>query len=118
MLDDNQKHTCRICKSEDLVTVLSDLTTRLGEVYSLRQCRACSFISTSPLPAIEKLSQYYDQDYWLAGSGKTSKLLTCFYAKRMAGIIKTIKCHLFLAFVSNHKCKALVGVDLICLHLI
>jgi SAM-dependent methyltransferase len=93
MLDDNQKHTCRICKSEDLVTVLSDLTTRLGEVYSLRQCRACSFISTSPLPSIEKLSQYYDQDYWLAGSGKTSKLLTCFYAKRMAGIIKTIKQH-------------------------
>ncbi|MBT8363717.1 MAG: class I SAM-dependent methyltransferase [Deltaproteobacteria bacterium] len=91
MLDDSQKDRCRICNSDDLVTILSDLTTRLGEVYSLSQCRACSFISTSPLPSFENLRQYYDQDYWLGGNGKTSKLLTRYYAIRMAGTIKNLK---------------------------
>ena len=91
MPDEYQKDTCRICNSDDLVTLLSDLTTNLGEVYGLSQCRACSFISTSPLPSFDHLAQYYNEDYWLRGNAKSSRLLTRFYAIRMRGIIKTIK---------------------------
>jgi SAM-dependent methyltransferase len=91
MPQESQKDTCRICNSDDLVTLLSDLTTRLGEVYSLSLCRDCSFIGTSPLPSFDNLKQYYNEDYWLQGNGKTSKLLTRFYAIRMRGIIKNIK---------------------------
>jgi SAM-dependent methyltransferase len=91
MFSDNRKDTCRICNSDDLVTRLSDLKTDLAEVYRLSQCRTCSFISTSPMPSLETLRQYYDQDYWLPGNGRTSKLLTRLYAIRMAGIIKDIR---------------------------
>ena len=91
MSDSNRKEHCRICNSDKLVTALSGLKTNLGEVYSLSQCRACTFISTSPIPSRDTLRQYYDHDYWLPGHAQASKLLTRFYAMRMAGIIKDIK---------------------------
>jgi 2-polyprenyl-3-methyl-5-hydroxy-6-metoxy-1,4-benzoquinol methylase len=82
---------CRICKSTEMTPILSGLQTRLGEVYSLMQCKTCSFISTHPLPGPNVLKQYYDQDYWQNSGGKTGGLLDLFYKLRMHGIIKALK---------------------------
>lgn len=82
---------CRICNSTELTPILSGLQTRLGEVYSLIQCKACTFISTHPLPGPGVLKKYYDQDYWQGSGGKTGSLLDTFFKLRMHGIIKTIK---------------------------
>ena len=79
--------SCRICNGSELAPILSGLQTRLGEVYSLKQCKECAFISTHPLPGPKVLKQYYDQDYWQNPGG----LLDTFYKLRMRGIIKAIK---------------------------
>lgn len=82
---------CRICKNTEMKPILSGLQTRLGEVYSLVQCKTCAFISTHPLPDTNSLKKYYDQDYWQNSAGKIHGLLDMFYKLRMHGIIKAIK---------------------------
>ena len=91
MTSKNQTENCRICNSNLSTNILTDLQTRLDEVYSLKQCQICSFVSTSPLPSADKLAQYYDQDYWQRDNNKTAKLLTFFYSLRMSGIILNLK---------------------------
>ena len=82
---------CRICNSTEMTLILSGLQTRLGEMYSLRQCKACAFITTHPLPRPGVLKQYYSRDYWQHCNSKTAGLLDTLYKLRMLGIIKTIK---------------------------
>ena len=91
MIEQNQTELCRVCNSNLSTNILTDLKTRLGEVYSLKQCRLCSFVTTSPLPSAETLSQYYDQDYWQRGNSKTAKLLAYFYSLRLSGITSNLK---------------------------
>jgi len=74
-----------------LITILSDFKTRLGEVYSLKQCSVCSFMSIDPLPSAEKLGEYYSQDYWQRYDGMIGSLLTTLYRLRISGIIKDIQ---------------------------
>ena len=90
-LNDSPKKWCRLCNSDDQVTIQSDIKTRLGEIYSLIQCRACSFVTIAPLPSPDNLKRYYNRHYWSHGNGETSRLLGRFYAVRMARIIKHIK---------------------------
>ena len=84
-------NNCRICNSKEMMPILSGLQTRLGEVYSLVQCKECDFISTHPVPDPNQLKRYYDQDYWQNCRNKTGGLLEAFYKLRMNGTIKTIK---------------------------
>ena len=87
----NHSDCCRICGNSSLITILSDIRTKLGEVYSLVQCGECSFVSTHPLPSAEELKKYYDQDYWQRSTKTTGNLLNLFYKLRMSGIINDIK---------------------------
>lgn len=91
MLHENQTDVCRICKSSLSVSVLSDLKTGSGEVYSLKPCPKCSFVSISPLPSVDILRRYYDQDYWQRYNNNTAKLLTRLHSLRVSKIIKNIK---------------------------
>ena len=91
MSNENPADNCRICGSSLSVTILSDFKTRLGEIYGLKQCKVCSFVSTDPLPSVEKLGQYYDQDYWQPGNGRTGSLLNLLYKFRMSGILSDLK---------------------------
>ena len=83
--------TCRICNHRPLATVLSGIQSQFGEIYSLKQCKVCSFVSTSPLPSAETLKKYYGQDYWQPFNGKTAKLLSFFYKLRMLSVLRNIK---------------------------
>ena len=91
MGNENPADNCRICNSSVSVTILSDLKTRRGEIYGLKKCKVCSFVSTDPLPSAEELGQYYDQDYWQHGKGRTGSLLTLLYKLRMSGILSDLK---------------------------
>jgi SAM-dependent methyltransferase len=82
---------CRLCNSTEMALILSGLQTRLGEMYSLKKCKTCAFITTHPLPKPRVLKLYYDRDYWQPHGGKTAGLLDTLYKLRMLGIIKTIK---------------------------
>jgi SAM-dependent methyltransferase len=91
MINKDQTENCRICNSHLSTDILSNLKTELGGVYSLKQCRICSFVSTSPLPSAGTLAQYYARNYWQRDNSKTAKLLTFFYSRRMSGIILNLK---------------------------
>ncbi|MGB5747171.1 MAG: class I SAM-dependent methyltransferase [Desulfobacterales bacterium] len=91
MINKNYSENCRICDSNLTACILSDLKTKLGEVYCLTQCQICSFVSTTPAPSADRLAQYYDQDYWQRDNSKTAKLLNLFYLLRMSGIILNLK---------------------------
>ena len=91
MSNENPADKCRLCNSSVPATILSDFKTRMGEIYSLKQCSACSFVSTDPLPSAEELKRYYDQDYWQPGKGRTDSLLKLLYKFRMSGIISDLK---------------------------
>ena len=91
MINKSQTESCRICNSSLLVEILSDLNTRLGEVYSLKKCQTCSFVGTSPLPTADRLAQYYNWDYWQGNKSNATKLLTLFYSLRMSGVILNLK---------------------------
>ena len=91
MSGENPSDDCRICGSGFSTTLISDLKTRLGETYSLKQCNACSFVRTDPMPSAEKLAQYYDQNYWQTGSESAGRLRNLLYEFRMSGIISDLK---------------------------
>jgi SAM-dependent methyltransferase len=91
MSNENPADNCRICNSSLSVTILSDLKTGMGEIYGLKQCKVCSFVSTDPLPSAEELGQYYNQDYWQHGDGRTGRLLNLLFKFRMSGILSDLK---------------------------
>jgi len=99
MSEKNRPDTCRVCNSHLSANILSDIKTTLGEVYKLRQCTECSFISTDPLPSPDTLKRYYDKDYWQRYNSKTGGLLTLLFSIRMSGIINNLK-----KMVHQRKC--------------
>ena len=82
---------CRICRWQAFTTLLSEFKSELGEVYALKRCNRCSFISVDPLPTPEILKRYYNRDYWKWRQSKTTDLLNLRYKLQMLGTVRDIK---------------------------
>jgi SAM-dependent methyltransferase len=82
---------CRICHGKAFKTLLPEFASELGEVYALKLCNRCSFISVDPLPTPENLRRYYNRDYWQWKQNQTTDLLNLRYKLQMLGIIRNIK---------------------------
>lgn len=82
---------CRICGGQQLHLLLPELRSCFGEVYSIKRCSKCSFVSVAPLPTTQNLDRYYNQHYWQKMGGKTAHLLELLYRLRMSRVIKQIK---------------------------
>ncbi len=84
-------YKCRICNGKQFNSLLSGLSSIFEEVYSLKRCNKCSFVSVDPLPTPQNLERYYNQDYWQRKEGKAGDLLSLLYKLRMISIIREIK---------------------------
>ncbi|MDA2935713.1 class I SAM-dependent methyltransferase [Patescibacteria group bacterium AH-259-L05] len=82
---------CRICNRDQFKTLLSDYKTSFNEIYSLKQCLICSFVSTDPVPNQEQLNKYYNEEYWQKPGCLSQGLLGLFYKIRVYNIIKYLK---------------------------
>lgn len=82
---------CRICHGKAFKTLLPEFTSELGEVYALKLCNQCSFISVDPLPTPENLRRYYNRDYWQWKQNQTADLLNLRYKLQMLGTVRDIK---------------------------
>ena len=90
MGDITRSSRCRICNHRSFDTIMTDVRTRLGETYGLKQCKNCSFISTDPLPSPEILKKYYAGSYRQGENAIADRYLSLFYKIRMRGLIKEI----------------------------
>jgi 2-polyprenyl-3-methyl-5-hydroxy-6-metoxy-1,4-benzoquinol methylase len=72
--------TCPVCQSNQWKYVF-DVTDHgiTKESFSLIKCESCSLLVTSPRPANEKLSLYYQSEDYISHSGKSTNFLNLIY---------------------------------------
>jgi len=85
--------TCRICNNEQFTVLLAGFKTDSGDVYSLKECMSCSFVTIEPLPSSDKLKACYDKDYWQEDLSKPKSATNLFYRFRMRSVVQKIKGH-------------------------
>ena len=71
---------CPSCNSGNWVDYLTckDFTVS-HETFSLKKCKSCNLIVTSPRPEDDRLSEYYQSDEYISHSSKASTLIDRIY---------------------------------------
>lgn len=82
---------CRICNAKESAVLLENCKGDSGFVRSLRKCGSCSFVSIDPLPSVDELKNFYDDDYWHAGKKDGGEIVEKLFSLRMRPLIRGIK---------------------------
>jgi 2-polyprenyl-3-methyl-5-hydroxy-6-metoxy-1,4-benzoquinol methylase len=75
-----QISVCPLCSGINLIEYLSCKDNTVSkESFSIKECKGCSFLFTSPRPAIQEISKYYQSEDYISHSNSRKGLFNKLY---------------------------------------